>query len=460
MAPGRIEAAGTFPGAIAETSMPQPPLNLLCVEPHFPGRLGAVADWLVRRRGYRCWFFFHKAGPPETWPPSVGRGLQAISYDVGGVAKESTVSWMRGLERGFCYAYGAWEVFDARRPRPVDVVLGRSAGLGSTLFAPVSYPGVPVVNYFDHYLHPLTNDLADEDAPTLSPDYEQWRRSANAMDLLDLENGVVPWTGSDWQGGLYPAEYQADFVVLDEGVDARRFSRRRVRPTSVAGRTIPPGAKVMTFVSRVPDRLRGFDRFLALADRLTRERPDVICLVVGGGPVGRMIDVRHHGQDYATDLLRQTPLRDPSRVWTLGQVPPDTVADLLAASDLHVYASRPHPVSRSLLEAMAAGAVVLGWDSGPVREYLEPGRTGLLVPADDPEAAVRMALAALDDPAGHRPLGDAAAALARERFSQDVSLPRLAGLLSDLVEAGTSPTRGVGRGSLSEPDAGRPRPRG
>jgi hypothetical protein len=33
--------------------MVQDPLSLLCIEPHFSGRLGAVADWLVRKRGYR-----------------------------------------------------------------------------------------------------------------------------------------------------------------------------------------------------------------------------------------------------------------------------------------------------------------------------------------------------------------------------------------------------------------------
>ncbi len=56
--------------------MAQDPLSLLCVEPHFPGRLGAIADWLVRRRGYRVHFYCHQADPPELWPESVGRGLE------------------------------------------------------------------------------------------------------------------------------------------------------------------------------------------------------------------------------------------------------------------------------------------------------------------------------------------------------------------------------------------------
>ena len=62
--------------------MAQDPLHVLWVEPHFPGRLGAVADWLVRRRGYRCWFYCHTAEPREHWPASVGQGL-----DVSGLRR-------------------------------------------------------------------------------------------------------------------------------------------------------------------------------------------------------------------------------------------------------------------------------------------------------------------------------------------------------------------------------------
>ena len=55
--------------------MAQDPLHVLWVEPNFPGRLGAVADWLVRRRGYRSSFYCHTADPRAFWPPSVGKGL-------------------------------------------------------------------------------------------------------------------------------------------------------------------------------------------------------------------------------------------------------------------------------------------------------------------------------------------------------------------------------------------------
>lgn len=409
--------------------MAQDPLNLLCIEPRFPGRLGAVADWLVRHRGYRVHCFAHALDPRDTWPESVGAGIDLIQFQVGGVAREPAVPWTRGLERGLCYAYGAWEVFDARRPRPVDRILGRSAGLGSTLFTPVSYPGVPVVNLFDGFLQPRRHDLADEDAPALPDEYVHWRRAANAMDLLDLENGVVPWTLTAWQRGLYPPEYRERFHVFHDGIDTRFWTRPSTRPRLLAGRSLPAGTRVVTFVARRLERLRGFDRFLKLLNRLMAERDDVVGVVVGGGPVERMLDIPAYGQDYAAAALAADPPPDPSRLWMLGVVPPGVVAEVLGASDLHLAPSRPFAPARSVLEAMAAGAVVLGWDSPAMREVLTPGGNGLLVDPADLDGQLATALRVLEDPGGHRPLADAAAAFVREHYDRGVCLPRLAALL-------------------------------
>ena len=94
------------------SSMGQVPLHVLWVEPNFPGQAGAVADWLVRRRGYRCSFYCHTADPRATWPASVGKGLDVQTFGVGGVARDASVTWSRVLERSLCYAYGCWEVLE------------------------------------------------------------------------------------------------------------------------------------------------------------------------------------------------------------------------------------------------------------------------------------------------------------------------------------------------------------
>ncbi len=109
------------------------------------------------------------------------------------------------------------------RPRPIDLIVGRSAGLGSSLFAPVYWPAAPVVNFLDYYYHAHRNDLADEAGPETPPAYFHWRRSMAAIELLDLEQATLGWTPTDWQRGLFPAEYRDGFLVLHDGVDTRRF---------------------------------------------------------------------------------------------------------------------------------------------------------------------------------------------------------------------------------------------
>src|SRR4029079_11332028 len=121
----------------------------------------------------------------------------------------------------------------------------------------------------------------------------------------------------------------------------------------------------------------------------------------------RGLDVHFHNRDYPAHLGQAAPMVDPERLWLLGKAGPGMVQEVLAASDLHLAPGRPYPVARSLLEAMAAGCVVLASDTAPHREVLTHGQNGLLVDPSDHEALVRQSLAVLDDPPGHWPLGEA-----------------------------------------------------
>ncbi len=122
-ADGRLPGQSTRQPSVM--TMPQDPLALLCIEPRFPGKLGAVADWLVRKRGYRCTFYCASADGRDAWPASAGAGLDVVPFNVGGAGRESSVHWTRGLERGLCYAFGCFEAAggpparSAARLRPV-----------------------------------------------------------------------------------------------------------------------------------------------------------------------------------------------------------------------------------------------------------------------------------------------------------------------------------------------------
>ena len=96
-------------------------------------------------------------------------------------------------------------------------------------------------------------------------------------------------------------------------------------------------------------------------------------------------------------------------------------------------------LSWSLLNAMARDTPVLASDTAPVREVIRDGETGLLVPFHDIDRWCERANAMLDDPAAHRPLGRAASALVRDRFSLEVCLPKMLKLYSSVTNR--RPTR-------------------
>jgi glycosyltransferase involved in cell wall biosynthesis len=201
-----------------------------------------------------------------------------------------------------------------------------------------------------------------------------------------------------------------------------------------AGRAVPEGARVVTFVASCLDRVRGFDRFVRLAVRLQRELPDALFVAVGDSIVTRGVDPFFHGQNYAEQVLREAVLPDPARFWLLGHVSPSVVGEVLAASDLHLYPTRSYPVGPSLLEALGRGCVVLASDVAPVREVLRDGVDGLLVPGSDEETWAAQASSVLREPAAYRGLGENASRSIQERYSRAATLPKLANWLQRLVD--------------------------
>jgi glycosyltransferase involved in cell wall biosynthesis len=112
------------------------------------------------------------------------------------------------------------------------------------------------------------------------------------------------------------------------------------------------------------------------------------------------------------------------------------LARLFQLTDLHVYLTVPFVLSWSLFDALACGATVLGSDTGPVRDLVTDGKTGLLHDFFDYEGMAERADRVLSDPGQYAPLGAAGAALVKERYSLDVCLPQLVGLFDEVARRG------------------------
>ena len=181
----------------------------------------------------------------------------------------------------------------------------------------------------------------------------------------------------------------------------------------------------MTFVSRGLESIRGFDLFMKVADRIARERADVVFVVVGGEEIHYGWDKLHTGAPSFKQWVLSRDNYDLSRFIFVGRVLPEQLADILRISDLHVYLTAPFVLSWSMLNAMATGCVVLGADVPPVREVLRPGENGLVAPLFDLECLTEAALQVLDDPARFAPLGQAARRTIEESYSLEVCIPPL-----------------------------------
>jgi glycosyltransferase involved in cell wall biosynthesis len=95
---------------------------------------------------------------------------------------------------------------------------------------------------------------------------------------------------------------------------------------------------------------------------------------------------------------------------------PSVEREHLEVQGRHVDVRGNEGLPRSVLEAMAAGRAVVASNIAGVREQIEHGKTGLLVPPGDVEALATALGAVVIDAEFRRTAGAAAAQVARERF--------------------------------------------
>jgi glycosyltransferase involved in cell wall biosynthesis len=395
-------------------------LHVLFVHKNFPAQFGHIAARLVAERGWKCTFVSEK-------PPGTAGGVDNIQYRPRGGATERTHYLSRTFENGVWHAAG---VYEALRPvsaaiKP-DLIVGHS-GWGSTLFLRELYPDAPVVNYFEYFYRPRDSDLDFRpDVPVAEID--RLRSPArNAMILLDLEYCAAGYSPTRYQHGLMPDAYTPKLRVIHDGIDTSVWRRHEIPDRRIGNLALRDGERLVTYVSRGLEMMRGFDVFMRMAKRVCDADPDVRFVVVGSDRVAYGGDLRHtEGRSFKEHVLAQDDY-DLDRIHFVGQVQPAQLARLLSLSDLHVYLTVPFVLSWSCLNAMACGCTMLCSDTAPVREVIVDGENGLLCDFFDDEALAARALEVLADPAGHRGrLGEAATRTVAQRYALDVTFPEMA----------------------------------
>jgi glycosyltransferase involved in cell wall biosynthesis len=230
---------------------------------------------------------------------------------------------------------------------------------------------------------------------------------------------------SNYTAGLFKAFTVKPRVrVTGCGVDAALVAREMkaspgydsaVRLERRAALDMPPQT-CLAFVGRLVSTKRA-DRLL----RLCRLNQGLSAVIIGSGP----------DEPSLRNLAREWALED--RVTFAGTVTEKRKWELLRASDFLCLLSEPDEEKGqvegfgiALLEGAAAGAVPVSSGSGGMRDVVEDGVSGLVLPTDDAQAGALLSKVAADGVAMSNLVATARTRL-RERFTWEAVARRISG---------------------------------
>jgi glycosyltransferase involved in cell wall biosynthesis len=398
-------------------------MHVLFIHQAFPAQFGRLGLELHKRYGWKCSYLIENLSSCPTPTLEMLQRLEIIRLPLSEqFRKERLTPWPQAYGRHLQLAQAVFEAVRARSDLRPDLVVGHD-GLGPVLFLP-EVLSCPMVNYCEYYFSPRRRDISYRiDLPSVEP-AEFYPRSINAATLINLAAFSHGYAPTHWQRQTFPEHFRHKIEVHFDGIDTELYQPRRL-PRTIAGRSIPADHRLVTFVARGLESMRGFDLFMRLAQQIARERSDVMFAVVGQDRSYYGWDRLHTGQDSFKQWVLSQEDYDLSRFIFVEHLQPDQLANLLCMSDLHVYLTVPFVLSWSLFNALASGCVVLGSDVPPVREVISSGVSGLIEPLFDTDRQVTTALRVLADPPAFRPLGQAARRLIEDRYSLEVAVPEL-----------------------------------
>ncbi|QYK41885.1 MAG: glycosyltransferase [Paracoccaceae bacterium] len=400
-------------------------MKILFVHQNFPGQFPHLAPAL-KARGHEVraltdmrntrpspvpvMKYRHDAAPPDPAACRLGRNFTQMS-DRGVTVARAALSLR---EKGYV----------------PDVVFGHS-GWGETLFLKEIWPAARHLVYAEYYYRGIGQDVGFDPefdgthASNIDPLMIAQARAAHlGQALLHADAAVSP---TFWQADSHPPALRSRISVIFDGIDTATVAPNpEAAVTLPGGLVIRAGDEVLTFVNRNLEPYRGYHVFMRALPAVMAARPGAQVVIVGGDEVsyGRPAP---SGTTWKSLFLKEVEGRiDLSRVHFLGRVPYPTFVALMQLTRVHAYLTYPFVLSWSMLEAMSAGALVVGSSTPPVREVIADGVNGRLVDFFDVAGWSAALTEALAEPARFDPLRQAARATVLERYDlRGICLPQM-----------------------------------
>jgi glycosyltransferase involved in cell wall biosynthesis len=198
-------------------------------------------------------------------------------------------------------------------------------------------------------------------------------------------------------------------MLIHNGIDAAKFADEMLDKNQARDRlAVPHGALVLSSVANLHAYKGHADLLQALYQVKDRLPPSWLLLVAGRDVDDRLAKLRQMSDELGLS----------QHVRLLGLRPDIPV--VLSAADIHVSASWHESFPNNILEAMCAGLPVVATTIGGIPEQVADGLTGILVPAQNPEALSEGLLALAHDSERREAMGRAG----RERVEREFPITR------------------------------------
>jgi D-inositol-3-phosphate glycosyltransferase len=290
---------------------------------------------------------------------------------------------------------------------------------------------IPTMHMF-HTLAKLKNRVARDAAQLEVPlRVDSERRIINSVDRLTAANPLEK-AQLIWLYGADPAKIE----VIPCGVDLELFyPRPQDEAKARLDPEFPENHKMVLFVGRI-EPLKGIDvllRAMALVLEQHEELRDRICLcIVGGDPDA---DSANMDREMARLQEMREELGISDVVTFLGKRDQEALPYHYSAAEVCVVPSHYESFGMVALEAMACGTPVIASRVGGLTFTVEDGRTGFLVPNDDPAKLAEKLSLLLSDEQLRREMGLRAADTSR-RYGWPMVAGQIVAAYRDLVTRG------------------------
>jgi glycosyltransferase involved in cell wall biosynthesis len=399
-------------------------MKILFVHQNFPGQFIHLAPALAKR-GHDvlalCDDFNKRSSPVRVaryryQKPVLGQDLPRLA-----------TTFAENAARGTVVARACGELRTKQGYEP-DVVFGH-LGWGETLFLKEVWPKARHLLYAELFYKPRGLDTGFD--PEIQRDDENqriWIASRQAHLLLAMHTADKAVAPTAWQAQSFPDYFQSRISVIHDGIDTARVRADPTAHFELPGTTrkFAAGDEVLTFVNRNLEPYRGYHTFMRALPRILNERPNAQVVIVGGEGVSygsKPPGEQSWKEIFLSEVREQLDL---SRVHFVGNVPYPAFIALMQVTRVHAYLTYPFVLSWSMLEAMSAGALVVGSRTPPVEEVITDGINGRLVDFFDVGAWSAALIEALADPRRFVPLREAARRTIIERYDLTTQcLPRM-----------------------------------